>query len=333
MHTRTSGRPLRPATLIGVAAIGAACLAAVTQPASAQEKYPARPIEVIVPTPPGGGTDIAFRLLAEIAEPMLGQKLVVVNKAGGGGMIGMAQVVSARPDGYTLGGLWNAPLTMTPHMQQAPYSPADYVTISMADSAPMVLCTKQEFPAKDAREFIEHVRKNPGKFTYGNDGVGGTIQLSVERVFTKLGIKARPVPFGGAGETLKNFIGGHVDIYAGSIPPIVPYVKDASAKCLMLTGPDRNASLPQAASLADLGMSENSTALWHGMVGPKGIPADRLALLEKTFMQAAKTERFRQFMEPKGIKVEGTSGAEFRKVIDSEYAAMGQVMKAIGLTK
>ncbi len=302
-------------------------------PAIAQEKFPSRPIEVIVPTPPGGGTDIAIRLLAELAEPALGQKIVIVNKAGGGGLIGMAQVVQAKPDGQTLGGLWNAPLTMTPHMQPAPYKPSDYVAISLTDSAPTVFCVKKEFPANDGREFIDQLRKNPGKFTYGNDGVGGTIHLSAERIFTKLGVKARPVPFGGAGETLKNYLGGHVDIYGGSITPILPYIKDGSNKCLMVTSSEKLSSMPQAASLSELGAPDTGTALWHGIVGPKGIPADRVAILEKAFRDAARSEKFRQYMEPRGIKVEGTNGAEFRKLIDTEYAAMGALMKSIGLTK
>ena len=302
-------------------------------PVSAQEKFPSRPIEIIVPTPPGGGTDIAIRLLAEQAEPLLGQKIVVVNKPGGGGMIGMAQVVQARPDGYTLGGLWNAPLTMTPHTQPAPYKPADYVTISLADSAPIVLCVKKEFPAANGKEFIEHLQKNPGRFTYGNDGVGGTIHLSAERVFVKLGIKARPVPFGGAGETLKSYLGGHVDIYGGSMTPILPYVKDGSTKCLVVTSTERVPTMPDAASLTELGAPDTATVLWHGVVGPRAIPADRIAILEKAFQQAAFTDKFRQYMETRSIKVEGSTGVEFRKLIDTEYAAMGQILKVIGLVK
>lgn len=302
-------------------------------PALAQEKFPSRPIEIIVPTPPGGGTDIAVRLLAELAEPALGQKIVTVNKPGGSGMIGMAQIVQAKPDGYTVGGIWNAPLTMTPHMQPAPYKPTDYVAISLADSAPIVFCVKKEIPVNDGKEFIDWLKKNPGKFTYGNDGVGGTVHLAAERIFTKVSVKARAVPFGGAGETLKNYLGGHVDIYGGSITPILPYLKDGTSKCLMLTSSEKLASMPQAASLSELGIPETSTVLWHGVVGPKGIPADRLAILEKAFRDAARTDKFRQYMESRGIKVEGTSGADFRKLIDSEYAAMGEVMKEIGLAK
>lgn len=314
---------------------GLVALAAVliVSSASAQEKFPSRPIEIIVPTAAGGGTDIAFRMLAEIAEPILGQKVVVSNKVGGGGMIGMTAIVRAKPDGYTLGGLWNAPLTMTPHMQPAPYSPNDYTTVTLADSAATIFCTKADFPASNGREFIETLKANPGKYTYGNDGVGGTLHLAAERIFSKVGVKARPVPFAGAGETLKNFLGGHIDIYAGSITPILPYLKDGTAKCLLVTTAKRVDSIPQAASLTDIGIPEAQTVLWHGLIAPNGIPADRLALLESAFRQAARSDKFREYMQPRGIEVNAASGAEFRKLIDSEYAAMGDVMKGLGLAK
>ena len=308
-------------------------LLCAASPAAAQEKFPSRPIEIIVPTPPGGGTDITARLLAELVEPMLGQKVVVVNKAGAGGTLGMSAVVQAKPDGYTLGGLWNAPLTMTPHSQAVPYSLQDYVAISLADTAPALLCTKPDFPANTGKEFIEVIRSNPNKYTYGNDGVVGMLHLSTERIFTKLGIKARPVPFGGAGETLKNFLGGHVSIYAGSIPPIVPHVKAGAAKCLLLTSKEKNAAVPQAASLSELGIPETATYLWHGIVGPKGIPRDRIAILEKAFAQAAKSDKFRQLMEAKGVTVEGSGAAEFRKLIDTEFKAMGEVVTSLGMAK
>lgn len=314
--------------------VGAAlALSMVALSAVAQEKFPSRPIELVIPTAAGGGTDISLRMLAEVAEPILGQKVVVVNKTGGGGAVGMVAIIQAKPDGYTVGGLWNAPLTMTPHMLPAPYKPSDYAAVSLVTSAPTILCVKAAFPANDGKGFIEELRKNPGKFTYGNDGVGGTLHLASERVFSKLGVKARPVPFAGAGETLKAFLGDHIDIYAGSIPPILPYVKDKSAKCLMVTSAERNSVVPDAAGLADLGVPDEATVLWRGIIAPNGIPADRFAVLQKAFSEAAMSPKFKEFMQKRGEEAKGTSAAEFRKLIDTEYDAMGKVMASIGLTK
>lgn len=308
-------------------------LATAVLDAQAQDKFPTKPIEMIIPTAAGGGTDIAFRMLAEIAEPMLGQKVVITNKTGGGGAIGMAQIIHARPDGYTLGGLWNAPLTITPHMQAANYAPKDYTAVTLTTWAPGILCVKAAFPAADGKALIEELRRNPDKYTYGNDGVGGTMHLAFERIFATLGAKARAVPFNGAAETLKAFLGGHVALYAGSIAPILPYVKDSTAKCLLLTSAERNPSLPAAAGLDDLGIAAEATVLWRGIIAPNRIPPDRLALLQKAFAEAAQSEKFKQFMAARGEEGRGTPGADMRKLIDAEYAAMGQVMTTVGLRK
>jgi len=301
--------------------------------ATAQDKFPSRPIEMVIPTAAGGGTDISLRMLAEIVEPILGQKVVVVNKTGGGGTVGMAAIVQAKADGYTVGGLWNAPLTMTPHMLPAPYKTSDYTAVTLVTASPTILCVKAAFPADDGKAFIEQLRKNPNKFTYGNDGVGGTIQLATERVFSKLGVKARPVPFAGAGETLKAFLGDHIDIYGGSIPPILPYVKDQSTKCLMVTSAERNAVVPSAAGLDDLGVPNEATVLWRGIIAPNGVPADRLAMLQKAFSEATMSPKFKDFMQKRGEEAKGSSAADFRKLIDTEYEAMGKVMASIGLAK
>ena len=318
-------------TTMRLAAAAVAALAVTT--ALAQEKYPSRAIEMVIPTAPGGGTDIALRQLASLAEPALGQSVIIVNKTGAGGTIGVANIVNAKPDGYTIGGVWNAPLTMTPHMVPAQYKPSDYAAVVLVTWAPTVLCVKAAFPANDGKGFIEELRKNPDKYTYGNDGIGGTLHLASERVFYKLGVKALPVPFSGAGETLKSFLGGHIDIYAGSIPPILPYVKDKSAKCLMVTSPERNPYLPDASSLTDLGVPQESTVLWRGIIVPKGVPPDRIAVLQKAFADAALSPKFKDFMEQRGEEVRGTASPEFRQLVDSEYAAMGQVMEQIGLAK
>jgi len=302
-------------------------------PAVSMAAFPDKPIRIIVPTPPGGGTDTVIRQLATLVEQDLGQKVVVVNQPGASGYLGMTAMIRSAPDGYTLGGLWNAPLTMTPHVTPAPFSPNDYQTISLADSAPIVLCTKKDFPANTGAEFIAHLQKNPDKYAYGTDGLGGTIQLATERIFIKKGIKTLSVPFKGAGETLKNFLGDHVAIYGGSISPIMPYVKNGTAKCLLLTSNTRNPNLPDAATVAEIGVPDAVTTLWHGVIAPAGVPPENVAILEAAFIKAAKSPQFTKFVESLGMNVEGSTAKEFRTLIDNEYKAMGEVMIAIGLAK
>jgi tripartite-type tricarboxylate transporter receptor subunit TctC len=318
-------------SLVGFAAIVVA--ASVSLPAFGQEKFPARPIELVVPTPAGGGTDITMRLLAELAEPALGQKVVVVNKPGGAGTVGVAAVTSAKPDGYTLGAVYNAPLTMLPHLQSVPYTSADYIPVSLSNSAPLVLCAKKDFPANNGKEFIDYLKAHPNTVTYGGDGVGGTVQLAAERIFHAFGVKARLVPFQSAGETLKNFLGDQVAIYGGSFPPILPYLKEGSIKCLLVTSADRHFLVPDVMGTKDLGLTNVSTLVWAGVIAPKGTPPDRIAILEKAFADAAKSKAYKDRMAQLGTNADGTDAAEFKKLVDAESAAMKTIIDQLGLKK
>lgn len=312
--------------------IVAAALALGASAALAQN-FPERPITLIVPAPPGGGTDVFARQLAELVEPILKQKVVVENKAGGGGTVGTTLITAARPDGHTLGFIWNSPLTTSPHTLPVAYTPDSYQPILSIGYSSYVLCAPPDFPAANARDLIGHVKANPGRFTYGNDGVGGTMQLAAERIFRKLDAKVRPVPFGGAGETAKNFLGGHVTFYGGSLPPILPHVKAGKAKCLILTSAEGNSALPDASGLAALGIGSEETVLWWGLIAPKGVPADRLAVITKAFTEAASSARFKEVMAQQGAVHALKDGAAMDKVIRTELTALGDVAKAIGLEK
>jgi len=300
---------------------------------SAWAAYPEKPIEMIVPSPPGGGTDIAIRLLAELTEPFLKQKVVVINKPGGGGTVGVSLLTQAKPDGYTLGGVWNSPLTASPHTLQVAFTPDDYQPILQISSAAYVLCAAPDFPANNGKELIEELKKNPGKYTFGNDGVGGTMQLAGERIFKALGVKVRPVPFGGAGETAKNFLGGHVTFYGGSIPPIMPHIKAGKAKALLLTSAADNAALPTASGLKALGIPQEETVLWRTIIAPKGLPAEVLKALEAAFRQGASEPRFKEFLTGQGEELVIAGPAEVNKLIREEYKALGEVAKDLGLKK
>ena len=310
-------------------------LAFVSAPAVfAQEAFPTKPIEVIIPTKPGGGTDITGRTLAEEAGRILGRKVVIVNKPGAGGSIGVAQLVQARPDGYTIGYVWNSPLTILPHTLSVPYETGEITPITqITGGAPLVYCVKADFPAGPGMEFVEHVRANPGKYTYGTDGVGSTVQLAGERLFGPLGIELRAIPFSGAGETKKNFLGGHIDIYGGSIAPILGNVKEGSAKCVIVTTAERNAALPEAASASDLGLPDKATELWRGLIGPPGLPADRVAVLQEAFSKAVRSEVFQAFIEKRGELGIGGTSEDFGRKIRAEYDGNGEIIRAMGLDK
>jgi tripartite-type tricarboxylate transporter receptor subunit TctC len=318
--------------LSGCAAAGWLAVASVlgfgTAPA---QGFPERPITLIVPAPPGGGTDVFARKLAELAEPILKQKIVVENRAGDGGALGTSQVISSRPDGHTLGLVWNGPLTIGPHTRQTTSTPDRYRALLQIGYAPYVLCALPEFPARNAKQLVAYLQANPGKYTYGSDGPGGMMQLAAGRIFSKLDVKVRPVSFAGAGETAINFLGGHVTFYGGSLPPILPHIKAGKAKCLLLTTAGDHPALPEASGLNALGIASEETLLWWGLIAPNGIPPDRLKTLTAAFHRAATDPHFRETMAYQGATFALKDGPAMERAVREELAALGAVAKAIGL--
>jgi tripartite-type tricarboxylate transporter receptor subunit TctC len=301
--------------------------------ALAQTAYPSRPVTLIVPAPPGGGTDVFARILGELAEASLKQKVVIENRAGAGGSLGVTQIAAANPDGHTLGFIWNSPLTASPQTLNVSYTPDSYRPLLSIGYSSYVLCAQPTFAANNATEFVDQLKKSNGKLTYGNDGIGGTMQLAAERVFKKLGVKVRAIPFGGAGETAKNFLGAHVDFYGGSLPPIIPHVAAGKAKCLLLTSAKGNATLPQAQGLEAIGLASEETVLWWGMIAPPKVPDGIAGQLEKVFTEAANSDRFKDAMAKQGAVHRVLGGAATDKMIRSELAAMTDVARDAGIQR
>ena len=290
----------------------------------------AETLKVIVPTAPGGGTDGFFRVLAHEAEPLLGESIIIVNVPGAGGTIGVTQMVRAT-DNQTVAGVWLGPITVSPNTMKVPYSPTDYIPVVQVSSAPYIACVHPDFPANDGAGFIAELKKNPDKYTYGNDGLGGPGHLGMARILKATGGSARDIPFKGAGETLQNFLGKHVDIYVGSIPPILPHVQQGKAKCLLVTSAERVAAMPQAAGLKDLGIPQQETILWRALIAPKSMPPERVTKIEAAFEKAATSPASKKFLEDAGEQVEIRKGQALRDYIDREYAEMGAIAKSLKL--
>ena len=310
----------------------ASALAMVALALASPALFAAEALKLIIPTAPGGGTDGYFRVLAKEVEAALGEPVVVMNVPGAGGTIGVMQMVRAAPDGQTAAAVWLGPVTVSPNTMKVQYTPADYIPVIQVSSAPYVLCVHPDFPASDGAGLIAELKRNPDKYTYGNDGLGGPGHLGTARILRATNAKARDVPFKGAGETLTAFLGKHIDIYVGSIPPILQHVHGGKAKCLLVTSADRVAALPNAASLRDLGIANEETILWRAVLVPKGTPADRIAKLEAAFERAATSPSARKFLEDAGEQTAIKKGAELRRYIDNEYEAMGKLAKALNLT-
>lgn len=306
--------------------IGAIALMAFAQVAIAKDV-----VNLIVPTAPGGGTDSLFRALARYAEPHLNANIVVQNVGGAGGAIGVAQLTRAKPDGLTMAGVWMGPITTAPHTIKTAYTMDDYIPVIYLDSAPYVMCVGKDFPASTGKEFLDLLKANPDKYTYGTDGVAGPGQLASERIFRELGIKARDVPYRGAGETMPALLGGVIDIYVGSVPPAIAMEKAGSIKCLLVTSAKPSAVLPQAASLGELGLADKELLLWHGLIVPKGTPDAAVKRIQDAFEKAADAPEMGKFFETAGVEKTILHRDAFAAHIKKEYDELGQLIKVLGL--
>ncbi|WP_424591848.1 tripartite tricarboxylate transporter substrate binding protein [Bradyrhizobium sp.] len=315
---------------IAAGAAVAALLAGALAPASA-DNYPERPVQLVVPAGPGSSTDTIMRSLAQAAAPLLGQSIVILNKPGASGTIGVSYVTRSEPDGYTIGGVPSGAITMAPHVAAASFQPGDYRVVAMITQAAGVLCVKPDFPAKNAVEFLALLRDNPDKYTYGSDGVGGFVQFSTARIFDLAGIRQRIIPFSGADQTVTALIAGTIDIYGGAIATIAPFVADGKAKCLLLTTARRFAALPNVESLEDVKMAQAQTLLWRAVIAPRDIPQDRFEKLRDVLTKAAMSPEFRAMAEKRGEEVWAISAEDALKYAQGEFIQMEQLARELRL--
>jgi putative tricarboxylic transport membrane protein len=301
-------------------------------PAAAQV-FPDRPVRIIVPINPGGGTDVFARRLAELAAPALGQPVVVENRPGGSGTIGVQQVVDARPDGHTLGFVWNTPLTAAPHTLGTRYTAESFTSVFSVGYSAYTLCAQPDFPADSLPEFVSRVRAHPGEYTWGNEGLGGAMHLGVERILRRLGLEMQTVPFQGAGQTMPAFLGRHITFYGGSVVGAMSAVRVGQAKCLLLTTAEGHPELPNAGGLASVGLADHAITIWWGMIAPNGVPEERMERLRTAFLDAARSPRFRELVEGQGATYRLDVGPEMDAAVRDEYAALGEVARDTGLTR
>jgi tripartite-type tricarboxylate transporter receptor subunit TctC len=302
-----------------------------TLPVAAQQPAAAPPIRLIVPAPPGGGTDVFARLLAELAGPELGREIVVNNVAGASGAVGVTLLTTAPPDGDTIAFVWNGPLTAAPLTLPVTYSTQSYKAVMSIGYSSYVLCAPAD-KVGDSGDYISTLKSSVG-LTYGNDGSGGTMQLAAERLFRKLGARIQAVPFSGAGEVARNFADGFIDIYGGSITPILGQVKDGKAKCFLLTAAGRNGAVPHALGLDELGLEAETTVLWWGLIAPARTPPETLAALQAAFVAAAASERFQAEMVKQGAVSRILDGAETMDLITAESIDLERVARDLGLLR
>ncbi len=296
--------------------------------------YPNRPINLIIQFVPGTTTDIVLRKLADVMSKELGQPLVPVNKPGGGGTIGVAELTKSKPDGYTIGGINMPTLTINPHMQELPYDPLkDISHVCVVLPYEYGLYVKDDAPWKTFEEFADHARKNPGKVTYGTPGVGNSSHLLMVQLGKKLGLDWRHVPYKGDGEMMPAVMGGHIDSGVGSPAALMPNIKANKLKLLVVTSKNRWPYHRDIPTLLERGY-DIYQASYLSLGVPAGTPEPIRQKLENAFKKVIQDPSLnKDFHENLFASLEYTSGREYKKLIEDQYGFYKGFLKEIGITK
>jgi tripartite-type tricarboxylate transporter receptor subunit TctC len=311
--------------------VAALLLAGFSSLASAQ--YPDHPITMIVPFPPGGVADTVARPVAEAMGRALSQAVVIENKPGAGGGIGMAQVAKAKPDGYTIL-LSLASLTVLPEAdrilgREPMYQINQLKPIARFTADPTVFAVRADAPWKTLDEFIADAKKNPGKYTYGSSGNYGTMHVPMEMFASDAGIKLLHVPYTGAGPAVVGLLGGNIDAVASGPSTVIQHVKAGTVRVLASWGDHRLVSLPDVPTLSESGFNAVFFQ-WSGLFAPAGTPAPVLAKLRDAARITASDPRFVAALTTVETPVQYLDAPELQRFWDADAQKLGAVVRRVG---
>ena len=312
--------------------IALAVLAAIAALPAAAQTYPNRPIRLVVPSSPGGGTDITGRIVANKLSEQLGQQVVVDNRAGAGTIIGIEIAAKAPPDGYTLlMGL--STLAINPSMYaKLPYDALrDLAPISLAVLSPNILTVHPSVPAKTVKEFIALAKAKPGTITFGSAGQATSPHLSGELLKVLAKIDIVHVPFKGSGQSVISSISGEIAANFPSVPTAIPYIKAGKLRGLGVTMAKRTAALPDVPSIAEAGVPGYEATQWVGMLAPAGTPRPIIDRLNQEMVKLLKSPEVRDRLIADGTDPAPTTPEEFGAYIKSETEKWTKVIKAAGI--
>jgi tripartite-type tricarboxylate transporter receptor subunit TctC len=297
------------------------------------QPYPAKPVRLVVPFPPGGPADSVARVLAQKLNDVLGQQVVVDNRAGATGTIGAGIVAKSPPDGYTLLLGTSNEIAMSPGLyEKLPYDPTkDFTPVSNVIIFPNILVVNPHLPAKSVAEVVALARAKPGQLSFATSGIGSTNHLTGV-VFQALErIKINFVPYKGGGPAVTDLLGGHVDTMFATMPSVVPFVKSGKLKALVITDDKRWVALPDVASAKEAGVPSLIVITWNGVLGPAGLPDAIVARLNTDIGTVANSPDMKDRMRAQAAEIETTTTGEFAAMIRNDYVKWSKVIKQAGM--
>ena len=297
----------------------------------AQGKWPERPIRMMTPFAPGGGSDILARALGPQVSEALGQPIVVDNRPGGGGTLGAGLAVRAAPDGYTfilVSGSYGANAAL----HDLPYdSVTDITPIILIGETGLIATMNPKSPIRSVKDLIEFARANPGKLHFGSAGVGGLGHLSQElfQLMTKVSITH--VPYKGSGPVMNALLAGEVQSSFSSLVPSIPHIKSGRLYPIGITTPQRNPAVPDVPSIAETVPGYEVTH-WYGIFGPKGIPKDIVARLNREFAKVIQSDGVKKWLATEGMVAAGGPPDQFRERIRGDVVQWKKLVKAANIS-
>jgi len=322
--------PIRSAALPFAAVLLAAAVPAELPAASA---YPDRPVRMIVPWAPGGGSDVSGRILAARLTETLGQQVVVDNRPGAAGNIGTAISAKATADGYNLLLADTAFATSVSLYTKLGYDPIrDFAPVSMAATTPIVAVVHTSVPATSLKELIALAKAQPGKLNAGSGGNGGSVHLALEMFQLLTGTKLTHVPYKGSGPAVVDLAGGIVQAMFSTAPPVVPLAKAGRIRALAVTGNARSPFLPDVPTMKEAGLPDFVASNWYGVLAPVGTPRVAIERLHAEIAKAVQATEARERLGGAGLEALGSATPqEFGRFVEAEVSRWAKVVKAANI--
>ena len=324
-------KPLqRIAGIALIAGLAISFYAAAQSPASSGAMYPDKPVRVIVPFSPGGGSDITARNMSHKLTEQFGQQFIVDNRPGAGGLVGLDVTVKAAPDGYTImisTSSWStAAATYRPSFDPV----TDITPVAELGYNPLVLSVHPSVPAKSARELIAFARARPGQLAYAMPGVGSITHLAMELMVYMAKIELLAVPYKGTGATMTDLLAGRTQLILGGLVPLQPHIQAGKLRPLAVTTGRRWPSLPEVAALAEAlpGFEAES---WYGVVAPKGVPPAVLERLNAALNRILQEPEMKKKLELEGMAITGGTPEQFARRIRSDYGRWVKLVRDAGI--
>ncbi len=291
------------------------------------DNYPSKPVRLLVPFAPGGGTDIVARSVAQKLTEAFKQSVVVDNRAGGGGTIGAETAARATPDGYTLI-MVSASYATNAALFKLPYDAVnDIVPIALIGETPFLICLHPAVPIKSINELIAYAKAKPGALNYGSTGTGGITHLASEFFDMMAGTKMTHVPYKGTGPALNDLLGGQIQLIFGSAPSMIPQVRGNRLRAIAVTTSKRSAAVPEIPTVAEAGVPGYEAVIWYGVWGPKGLAKDIVTRWNTEIRNAVKLPDMKERLASEGVEIADGPPELFQTIVKRDVAKWTKVVK------